>query len=36
MSYFPNVSIFLLMALGGLLENPGTIFAIDKCYGNSK
>jgi len=22
-SYFPNVSIFLLTALGGLLENPG-------------
>jgi len=21
--YFPNVSIFLLTALGGLLENPG-------------
>ena len=23
-SYFPNVSIFLLTALGGLPENPGT------------
>jgi len=26
-SYFPNVSIFLLTALGGLPENPGRIFA---------
>ena len=23
-AYFPEVSIFLLKALGGLLENPGT------------
>jgi len=24
-SYYPNVSIFLLTALGGLPENPGTV-----------
>jgi len=26
MSYFPNVSIFLLTTLGGLPENPGSAF----------
>ena len=30
-SYFPNVSIFLLTALGGLQENPG-IFGIDPSW----